>query len=142
MCIIVDANAASELVQVSEDGLPIVERLRKGDLRMVSGHKLKTELLKTNVKSIYQELVLGGRIVEFSDAQIEDEIVKVKKFRLHSNDPHILALARVSGARILFSRDGDLHSDFKNSKVIRPKGKVYQSRKHQKLLDEVPCKCD
>jgi hypothetical protein len=57
MCIIVDANAASEIVPPSKDALPIVERLTKGDLRIVSGHRLKKELQKTGVRYIYRELV-------------------------------------------------------------------------------------
>lgn len=78
MCIIVDANAASEIVPPSKDALPIVERLTKGDLRIVSGHRLKKELLKTGVRSIYRELVLGGRVIELPYDQIEHEIAKLK----------------------------------------------------------------
>ena len=126
----------------SKDAFPIVERLTKGDLRIVSGHKLKKELLKTKVRSIYQELVLGGRVIEVPYDEVEHEISKLKAVKLRSNDVHILALARVSGARVLFSRDSNLHSDFKNIKVLKPKGKIYQTKRHMKLLDEVPCECD
>jgi hypothetical protein len=78
MCIIVDANAASEIVPPSKDALPIVERLTKGDLRIVSGHRLKKELQKTGVRYIYRELVLGGRVIELPYDQIEHEIAKLK----------------------------------------------------------------
>jgi hypothetical protein len=61
---------------------------------------------------------------------------------VRSNDVHILALARVSGARVLFLRDNNLHSDFKNTKILRPKGKIYQGQRHKKLLDEVLCERD
>ena len=43
-----------------------------------------------------------------------------------SNDFHIIALAQLAGARMLYSRDRELHQDFRNSKLVdRPRGKVY-----------------
>ena len=48
---------------------------------------------------------------------------------------------RVSGARILFSRDVKLHADFKNKRFIDPKGRIYQDHKHKRVLDEVGCSC-
>lgn len=35
-----------------------------------------------------------------------------------SNDPDILALAQISGARLLFSNDEKLQKDFRNKRVI------------------------
>ena len=47
-----------------------------------------------------------------------------------SNDVHVLALALVSGARLLYTNDAALIMDFKNSKVIaNPRGKVYTTSK-------------
>jgi len=62
--------------------------------------------------------------------------------RLKSDDAHVVALAIVSGARLLYSKDVDLHEDFKNSKIISdPRGKVYSTYQsgefrgaHRKLL--------
>lgn len=51
-----------------------------------------------------------------------------------SDDPHILALALVSGVRLLCSRDTALHADFKNPRILRPAGSVYQNRRHRHLL--------
>ena len=46
-----------------------------------------------------------------------------------SNDPHVLALAIVSGARLLYSNDADLQQDFKDKRLIdKPRGKVYSTR--------------
>ena len=43
-----------------------------------------------------------------------------------SNDSHIIALAQVANARMLYSRDQDLHQDFTNLALLdRPRGKVY-----------------
>ena len=55
---------------------------------------------------------------------------------IRSNDFHVLALALLSGARVLCSTgDGDLCRDFKNIKVIpRPRGRIYRNASHRKLL--------
>lgn len=52
-----------------------------------------------------------------------------------SNDLHVLALARVSGARTLCTADGDLRRDFKDSRLVaRPKGSIYSRASHAHLL--------
>ena len=51
-----------------------------------------------------------------------------------SNDQHVIALAQVSGARLLYSDDGDLHEDFKNNRLInRPRGVVYSTKNGDNL---------
>ena len=45
-----------------------------------------------------------------------------------SNDTHVIALAQISGARLLYSNDKDLHVDFKNKRLIdEPRGKIYST---------------
>ncbi|MYH42126.1 MAG: hypothetical protein F4017_01170 [Acidimicrobiaceae bacterium] len=45
-----------------------------------------------------------------------------------SDDHHVIALAQISGARLLFSNDKDLHKDFKNRQLIdQPTGTVYST---------------
>lgn len=45
-----------------------------------------------------------------------------------SDDPHIVALALVSGARLLYSNDRDLMDDFRDQKLIGdPPGRVYST---------------
>ena len=47
---------------------------------------------------------------------------------LKSNDPHIIALAQVSGSRLLYSNDSDLQDDFTDGRLINnPRGKVYST---------------
>ena len=48
--------------------------------------------------------------------------------RCRSNDTHVIALAQISGARLLYSNDKDLHVDFKNKRLIdEPRGKIYST---------------
>ena len=43
---------------------------------------------------------------------------------ISSDDSHILALARVSNERFLYTQDGNLINDFTNVRILRPKGKI------------------
>jgi len=52
-----------------------------------------------------------------------------------SDDPHVIALAQISGARILCSRDKNLHKDFTNSELVNdPRGRIYQNSSHAQLF--------
>lgn len=142
MCIIVDANVANEFAARSADAVPVLKKVVDGNLRMVCDHDLKEEWLRTRLGRLYQQLQLAGKIVEYTHEQTKIEIAIVKKMPLKSDDPHVIALARVSGARILFSRDIRLHEDFKNLAFVPDvKGKVYQFCKHRRLLEEGKCSC-
>ena len=52
-----------------------------------------------------------------------------------SDDPHVLALAFVSGARLLYTNDPRLQRDFTNPALIRPRGKVYSTAVHRHFTD-------
>ena len=68
-----------------------------------------------------------GKILRESDETVNQrEIDLADEGRCQSNDPHIIALAQVSGARLLYSNDKALQQDFKNQDLINnPKGKIY-----------------
>jgi hypothetical protein len=77
------------------------------------------------------------------DQDVDQAIDGINRQHVRSNDLHVLGLACASGARILFSRDEPLHADFKNKHIIpQPRGKIYTSKKHERLLDEIGCDCD
>ena len=49
-------------------------------------------------------------------------------YNLQSNDAHVIALAQLSGARLLYTNDGDLQKDFRNKNLVdNPEGKVYST---------------
>ena len=139
MCVIVDANAAAETLAStpSEDAVPVRNWLEKANGRMVFGGVLQDELakVKTAWRSIYK-LWQAGRAIQIPRSRIEQETSIIKaKHALRSDDPHVIALARVSGARVLFSRDRALHADFGNPELVaNPRGRVYQRRSHMRLL--------
>ena len=60
----------------------------------------------------------------------------LKGKKLQSNDRHIIALAKASGARLLYTGDGKLlRKDFDNKAYIdNPTGKIYPKGKKAKEL--------
>lgn len=134
MCVIVDANLAGVVFRSPPraDFEPVVDWLQtKG--RLVYGGQLTRELERvTAARKYLLELTRAGRAVPWNDAKVEAE---EKRIRCRSDDPHVIALARASGARTLCSRDKLLHQDFKDPKLVaNPRGSVYQTTSHKRLL--------
>ena len=75
-------------------------------------------------------------IVVEDEIAIENRIIKLRQNgACKSNDEHVIALAQVSGARLLYSGDGDLRKDFKNKELIdHPRGKVYSTEENSRFL--------
>ena len=149
MCIIVDANIAWKLfpkdgARIDDDAIPVMDWLLRptGNIgALVSGGQLTDELNKVNAAArVLLALKRAGKFIEYAKADLDTEEKNIPH-TCQSNDRHILALAlalalaRVSGARLLYSEDQPLHQDFKNTKLVpAPRGVIYQSRAHQKLL--------
>ena len=152
MCAIVDANAASEVFGSDRPaaGTKFLEWLSAGRGTLVVGGKLFEELgVLSSFGSWARQALLSGRMkVENAEAVAvrTDEIEKEGARK--SDDPHILALALVSGARLLYSNDRDLQRDFKTKALIdNPRGRVYSTLRdgtftaaHEKLLSTTTCR--
>ncbi len=125
-------------------------RVDKSKLLLVIGGKLKRELIRnSNFKIWYGAALSVGRIRNVSDNEVEKETENLKKSAVcHSNDQHVLALAKVSKARLLYTSDQNLMDDFRNVNLIpHPKGKIYKTpssgaftEHHRKLLDRNNCR--
>ena len=77
----------------------------------------------------------SGRVRSVSDRVLAPYLARIEGVQCRSDDQHILALALATGARLLVTRDKELHSDFKNSNIIKnPRGNIYQSDDHEQLL--------
>ena len=65
-----------------------------------------------------------------------------------SDDHHVIALAQLSGARLLYSNDSALHDDFGNKSLIdQPRGRIYSTKEsstfrnvHRHLLRDHICR--
>ena len=116
-----------------------MEWLTKKDGCLVYGGRLADELRRIdNARRLVLVLQRAGRARLIDKYELEVEEMNLKRTGLcQSDDLHVIALARVSGARTLCSKDAHLCRDFKNHKLIsNPRGSVYRTatKAHKKLL--------
>ena len=149
MCAIVDVNVSYEVF-----GDQSTQRLARGSSKdstlalftLVVSRKLLAELNYGNAQQWIQQAILAGKVrQEATDTVDEREKELNEEGRCHSNDTHVIALAQITGARLLYSNDKDLHEDFGNKRLIdRPRGKVYSTNErkdftsvHARLLNNL-----
>lgn len=149
MCAIIDSNVRDELVKKAPSAAGSHFRKwlsdRKG--KLVVGGKLLEELQESRaVKQWISSRIQAGIVDRVEDRKVDilaDEI----KDQCRSDDPHIIALARVSGARLLYTADRDLMDDFQDKKLLggQARGRIYNanvekdtlSKTHRSLLNRV-----
>ncbi len=141
MCAILDSDVVRQVfgtdqppaAQVSGADRPPAGKaffnwINSGRGRLVVGGQLRRELDKNNkFREWLKQAVLSGRANKYNDDEVEDKTEELKNAGLcRSDDPHTVALAQISGARLLFTNDEDLKKDFTDKKLIdNPPGKVY-----------------
>jgi hypothetical protein len=132
--LIVDANILGIFFQ-SKDFHPVQKAfLEKRWLLSYGGTKQLEEYARVQTAfTLILELQRSGRAFKEETEKI-DKREKVNVSICKSDDPHIIALAQVSGARLLCSHDEGLGEDFTNAKLIKPRGKVYKNASHAHLL--------
>ena len=95
------------------------------------GGKLRQEMSddgrNRNFMRVHVQLRLDGRVKDIQDEQVDAETASLEARQIcRSNDAHVLALARVSGARLLYTNDQDLQDDFNDRQIVNyPRGRVY-----------------
>jgi hypothetical protein len=117
----------------------VLSDIRARSQRLVIGGQLLREFVRDrHVRSILLELDRRGSAKIIPAPVVDNETAIVQREgTCVSNDPHVIALARVSGARLLCTIDENLIRDFKNRQLIRPRGRIYRNRSHRKLLRSV-----
>lgn len=135
MCIVVDANQAALFFARDSAAHEPVWAWLAADGCLVFGGRLAEELLQIAVaRRVLLELVRAGRAVradkEAVDAR-EAQIVRAQTCT--SDDPHVIALCMVSGARTVCTLDGALSTDVRVL-LRKPKGRVYRNETHGHLL--------
>lgn len=124
MSIIIDANRGGDFSSpLNAHAAEIVARINDKRMSIVIGGRLLIELYATPLKGLLVEWVRAGRAKRISDQSVNQEEETLTPL-LSSNDPHVIALARLSDCRLLYTEDDALIRDFKNLSVIRPKGKI------------------
>ena len=143
MCIIVDANRLGGLLSdpADADAAPVRAWLERGGRIVYStggafarevGGRMRDRLL-TYARAGKAEYVPADQLAD-------DERTLTARQDLRSDDPHVLALARKSGVRLLYTGDRNLMADFKNKTLIdRPRGRVYTGAANAGLLAAAAC---
>ena len=147
MCAIVDNNVRDQVFGANSQspaGRFFLEWLSSGRGKLVVGGGLLRELNEYNDFKRWLRTALGRNIaVTVDDVAVDAETTIIQQNGVcESDDEHVIALARVSGARLLFTNDGDLQDDFKNPGIINnPRGVIYTTlrgvdvtRTHRALL--------
>jgi len=145
MCAILDNNVrdllfASKPTDAAKNFRQWVE---SRNLPLVVGGFLKEELSGSGrVKEWLSEGERSGFVRLIDDEAVNEKTETLKKASLcESDDEHVIALAQVSGARLLYAKDGKLRKDFSNKRLIdSPRGVLYPKDEikggHHKWLHE------
>ena len=132
MCAIVDANVVHEVFgpKLPPAGERFFAWLNRGSGRLVVGGKLLEELERhSDFRHWARQVQQAGKLRTISKTEVDRKTEQIESEpTAKSDDPHVVALAFVSGARLLYSNDRDLMDDFRNQKLIDgPPGRVYST---------------
>ena len=155
MCAIVDANVGHEVFdpdrQTGAGRFFYNWLMRPNGGTIVVGGALLRELNRSEAfRRFFGDRLLANRARLIPDDDVGRAQEQIRSQGSHSsNDEHILALARVSGARLLFTNDRALQDDFRDRSIVGgTRGRVYTTRErsdvrstHRDLLNRADL-CD
>ena len=104
--------------------------------RLVVGGKLLRELDGTReFRRWRRQAVLAGRIRLLNDEAVDGRASELERQgACRSRDWHVVAIAQLSGARLLYSNDDALRDDFRDRTLIGGlRGRVYSTRCQKEL---------
>ena len=148
MCAILDTNVSGEVFGDNKSGagqffLDWLTNAKKNGQLVVGGELLRELEGHQKFKDWFQQALLAGRARRIDDQYVNNEAETLRACGIcRSNDEHVLALAKVSGARLLYTNDRALQDDFKNTLIVEGvRGRVYTTlqrgdvrRVHRDLL--------
>lgn len=152
VCAILDANAASAVFGRDKGGAAkkFLEWISFGPGSLVVGGELRQELEKIAACGKWlQQNHNAGRARFENDSLVDERASELEQHEAClSDDPHVIALAQISGARLLYTNDSNLQKDFTNRRLIKnPRGKVYTTMlsqdynsTHRRLLTRNVCR--
>ena len=135
MCAIIDADVVAEAFgrKQTAAGQAFRHSVDYEGLRLVVGGELLDELDKHQSFRTWRSVARQYGRIQIVGRKIVDSLANQLRSSnsCNSNDAHVIALAQVSGARLLFSNDKSLHQDFKDKRLIdEPRGKVFSTNEH------------
>lgn len=139
MCAIVDVNVVHQGIgrDRTEAGKFFLDWLLNGGILVVGGSKFESEIRRdSKFLTFVNERRQSGKVRQGIDRdEVDAEQQRLIGLKIcDSDDQHILALARVSDTRILFTNDDALQNDFRNPSIInRPRGQIYTTAVHKEV---------
>ena len=135
MCAILDANVVGQVFGADRPaaGQVFFAWIDSGRGRLVVGGRLRQELDRNDAFRQWRlQAVLAGRITLLNDEAVDNRAGRIEEQNAcRSDDEHVIAVAQLGGARLLYSNDRSLQADFKDKRLIDdPRGKVYSTLSH------------
>ena len=130
MCVILDNSARDNVFgrQRTPAGQQFFEWLEESRARLIVGGKLYEELAENMAFIEWSATaVKDGRVRYFKKDEVERETIRLSRnWPGKSDDQHVIALAQVSKARVLYAHDSDLRDDFRDPALLsNPRGRLY-----------------
>ena len=138
MCAIVDNNVRDQVFGNNRPGAGefFFNWLEERGGRLVVGGELLRELSGySNFTDWLPQAILSGRAIVIPDEAVNAETESLRTEGIcRSNDEHVLALARLSGARLLFTNDQALQADFRDRSIVGGvRGRIYTTRERSDI---------
>ena len=151
MCLIIDTSRASDFFSHPWDPPhgPLSRWLSQRNGVVVYGGLLREELERIGeARRVLKNWERSGRAIPLNDEAVRVRVAElVAAVVCVSNDPHVVAVAQLSGARVLFTNDNNLVIDFRNSALVKaPPGQIYRTEadarhlRHTKACGRAPRK--
>jgi hypothetical protein len=146
VCLILDTNRFGDVL--SEQSRPAYVPLLRwltdpdGDGAVVyGGTKYRCEIGNHGkAREFFVQRWRAGRAHPIDNKIVDAEEARLKSAKAcASDDEHVVALARTSGARVVCTEDRALWADVKDRALMdRPRGRVYRAAPHARLLRHDP----
>ena len=137
MCAILDNNVRHEVFGDRDAQTPagkyFLDWVESSSGRLVIGGELRRELSGYGRFLTWMRTATRRNVVRsIDDKQVDDETRNLRgQGNCRSDDEHVLALARISGARLLFTNDQDLQDDFRDPGIVGgTRGRIYTTREY------------
>jgi predicted nucleic acid-binding protein len=138
MCLIVDSNSVSGVfLKTAKEFVKLHSAVTNRKIKIVYGGELTREYKQmANFWRLLAVLDRQGSTRKVDDMSVERETKKIAASGIcRSDDPHILALARVGRVRLICTEDQNLREDIRNPNLLTsPRGNVYNVTSHYQLL--------
>lgn len=136
MALIIDNNRRSDFVgDVKNSAKSVAKFVATRRVSIAICRDLLRELAGDHrMAQMIAEWGRNGLLQRVDEAQYAIERALMDRTPHVSDDEHVLALARVSGARLLYTEDKELIEDFKNSRILSPRGKVFKMNTREDIV--------